>query len=101
MKILWKVKPIRDPEYLEFIRSQPCIVCQSYPPSEPHHLQAKGHGGRGRKTDDIRTLPLCHKHHYEMHFCGRETFATKYGVDYERVLLRLNLIYGVEHEPSN
>jgi len=48
-------------EYLDFIRSQPCIGC-GRSPAEPHHLQARGQ--RESKRNDFTAVPVtrdCHE----------------------------------------
>lgn len=99
--ILNKRKRVVDKNYLNFIRSLPCLICLSEgrtSSSEPHHIPEKGNGGVGIKTDDNRAINLCHEHHLEFHQHGRNTFAEKYGIDYEKTILRLNVIYGVDND---
>lgn len=96
---LWKEQPIRDQQYLNWIRSLPCVLCQNHPPSDPHHIPKQGHSGKGTKTDDTRAIPLCHYHHIEYHQYGRLTFSIANNIEYESVILRLNKIYyGSEDE---
>lgn len=57
-------KPAQDASYLEFIRNKPCLQCNTLRRSEAHHIST---GGMGMKTDDYRTVPLCHTHHMEFH----------------------------------
>ena len=80
----------RDEEYLEFIRSLPCAVSGRDAPSEPHHWQKKGHGGRGTKCPDRRAIPLSFELHREIHQIGKETFAKKYGIDVEATIKMYN-----------
>ena len=56
---------LKDPEYLAFIRRQPCCVCGKPGPSQAAHVRA-GYleagwrsTGLGEKPDDRRALPLC------------------------------------------
>lgn len=70
------------PEYLDFVRRHPCAVCGSRLQIEAHHatnglmvppgepLPPKSAGpkrGRGQKCHDYFTLPLCMKHHGQLH----------------------------------
>lgn len=91
-----KKKRVKDPAYIEYIRSIPCIVCLLKgleSASEDHHVNEKGKGSMGSKTDDRRAIPLCHPHHAEFHDTGRETFSKKYDLDYEYIIQKFNNIY--------
>lgn len=95
-------KPIteRDSEYLDFIRQQPCLVCNR-PSSEAHHQPERYNGKMGDKCSDYRAIPLCFDHHV-----GRGTklqlgsfhtmswpFYDRYEIDVETVIVRLNMRY--------
>ena len=54
------------PEYLRWVKTQPCECC-GMPSDDPHHLIGHGQGGMGTKAHDSFTLPLCRKHHTELH----------------------------------
>jgi hypothetical protein len=84
----FKTKQQPNKKYKEWIKTLGCLICRR--PSEPHHQPKKGHGAKGKKTDDLRCLPLCHLHHMELHQQGRETFASKHDLNYEEVIDRLN-----------
>jgi hypothetical protein len=55
----------RNPAYLEYIRSLPCLVCVQE--SEPQKTRTEaahvGKRGLGQKCSDYETLPLCGEHH--------------------------------------
>lgn len=57
-----KRPPIRDREYLEYIRGLPCAVCGQHGPCVAHHVET---GGMGIKTDDLKCIPvhelICHQ----------------------------------------
>lgn len=53
-------------KYLAWIRSQHCCVCGS-PHVVPHHIIGIGRGKMGGKDHDYLTMPLCDKHHTELH----------------------------------
>lgn len=78
-------KPVRleDPDYLRFIRRQPCIL--SGTASEAAHIVPPGHGKTGAKVSDYRTVPLSPQLHRwsrsSLHALGRERFEQKYNVD--------------------
>ena len=55
----------RSEDYLEFVRSHPCIapMCTAER-SEAHHWH-ESEKGIGRKPADCFTVPLCHEHHID------------------------------------
>lgn len=53
----------RDPEYLEYIRSRPCIICGIQHRSDAHHIKDMRLCGLTQKAPDWATIPLCHKCH--------------------------------------
>ena len=58
----------RDPKYLAWIRTLPCMVCLDETTTEAHHEPPKGMGG-GRSTD-YDAVPLCGAHHRARHGTG-------------------------------
>jgi hypothetical protein len=56
----------RDKAHLEFIASQPCLVCGRRP-TDPHHLRFAQNRALGRKVSDEFTVPLCRLHHRQAH----------------------------------
>ncbi|MEQ4664380.1 DUF968 domain-containing protein, partial [Providencia rettgeri] len=68
-----KPKPQRwtNDKYLQWVKSQPCCVCNSIA-HEAHHLIGHGQGGMGTKAHDLFTIPLCRIHHSELHKDPRE-----------------------------
>lgn len=60
--MLPKSQPIRDRKYLDWVRTQPCLVT-GRADVEPAHLRLLGEGGVGMKPGDNLVLPL----HYEIH----------------------------------
>jgi hypothetical protein len=61
----------RDKSHLRFVASQPCLVCGRHP-SDPHHLRFAQPRALGAKVSDEFTVPLCRKHHRELHRHGNE-----------------------------
>lgn len=65
-----KPEVTKDPDYLAWIRQQPCIVCITVPPGTipdnyrgygvvaPHHTV---------RHNDHKTLPMCFNHHRAIH----------------------------------
>jgi hypothetical protein len=88
--------PERSEKYLDWIRDQPCLVCGRPPRNEAHHEPKEGdpNMARGRKVSDYRTLPLCGPFgcHGEIDN-GRKAAWTRWGIDPEAVIERLNAEY--------
>ena len=61
----------RNKEHLQFVRTQPCLICAKQP-SDPHHLPFAQPRALGRKVSDQYTVPLCRAHHREAHRAARE-----------------------------
>jgi hypothetical protein len=66
-------KPVRrrSKAHLTFVASQPCLVCQAGA-CDAHHLKMAQPRSLGRKVSDEFTVPLCRKHHQELHRHGNE-----------------------------
>ena len=79
VKTYFKKKTNRDPTFVQFIRSQGCLIHGT--PAECHHEPLNGHG-MGLKGSDRESLPLCRKCHVERHQIGRTTFYEKHGIDW-------------------
>jgi hypothetical protein len=77
-------RPIRSTEYLEWIRTMPCVITGSFP-VDAHH--AVGKHGRGEKASDFGVIPLARELHMEYHDKGREYFENKYNVDITELVL--------------
>lgn len=110
---------VRDPHYLEFIAQQPCIVTGERPVTV-HHVRRFG-----EPKDDTRTVPLVARLHMLTHETpsrhwfdvervetwnapvlgigpcverGKEVFQAYWNVDLEAEILRLRLLYQLQHE---
>ena len=72
--LLPKVKRRRSKSHLIFVRQQPCLIgglpCG---PCQAHHLTHVQPKARGLKAGDNYTVPLCDKHHRELHAYGDES----------------------------
>ena len=69
--VIAEPKRLRDKAHLEFVASQPCLVCGRQP-SDPHHLRFAQPRGIGLKVSDEFTVPLCRGHHRQLHQAGNE-----------------------------
>jgi hypothetical protein len=80
----------------QWIASLPCIVCGRRP-SEPHHVRARGMGGkRPPEFDAANLVPLCSDHHRlgpDAVERGKRTFEERFGLDLAAVAQRLEYIY--------
>ena len=83
-------KPVRDPEYLRFVRSFPCLVCRQAWRIEAHHFGSKG---IGQKPSDFNAVPLCRKHHREAHQLGPVRFQEQHRLDIPSLVVQLNELY--------
>jgi hypothetical protein len=61
----------RDRAHLEFVASQPCLLCGRRP-SDPHHLRFAQPRALGRRVSDEFVVPLCRTHHRVLHRQGDE-----------------------------
>lgn len=53
-------------KFTRWVKSQPCACCGN-PSDDPHHIIGHGQGGMGTKAHDFFTIPLCRKHHDDLH----------------------------------
>jgi hypothetical protein len=86
------MKPVRNPKYLGWIRTQPCLVCGSTRWIEAAHT---GPHGLGQKSPDTSAVPLCANHHRtgndSYHRLGPRKFAEVHNLDLAAIVQRLNL----------
>lgn len=55
--------PERDADYLDYVRTMPCILCGVQHRSEAHHAKVGQNIAVAMKTEDFRAIPLCHQCH--------------------------------------
>lgn len=80
--------------YKDHIKSQACFVYmyaysgyECLGPIDPHHVRCGFLGMAMKPPDDRNLIPLCRKHHQEIHKVGVKTFARKYRIkSYERLV---------------
>jgi|GEM_PF-5512203 len=100
-------KPVRvtqDQKRLDFVRAMPCLLLTEAPhdernkhvlwdcfgPSEAHHVRKGAQAGLGRKPPANKTVPLCRAAHSIYHNIGHDAFESKYGINLESHLQRIN-----------
>lgn len=84
----------RDPTYLEYIRSFPCVICLKHGLNQKSrtqacHVKSRGAGG----IDRGNTYPGCGEHHDEQGMKGFRHMEKKYGMNLANVALQLGLRY--------
>lgn len=79
--------------YLNWVKTLPCECCQQQS-DVPHHLIGWGQGGMATKAHDIFSIPLCRKHHTELHN-DRLAFERKYGSQLEMIIRVLDRAYAL------
>jgi hypothetical protein len=74
-------------EYLDYVRTHPCVVCSANP-VDADHLQHRGMGGMGSKGKthtgtivDFACVPLCREHHSIRHSMTLRDFESKFRVN--------------------
>ena len=72
-----KMKRWESEKYIQWVKNQPCVCCGKQA-DDPHHIIGHGQGKMGGKAHDIFTIPLCRKHHNELHQ-NVEIWEQKYG----------------------
>ena len=75
-------------KYIDWIREQNCAVCEAPPRSDPHHKIGDGHGMMGGKSPDVLLIPLCRKHHHQVHDLSPKTWEDMYGFDQAEMVCR-------------
>lgn len=77
-------------KHLDFVRSLPCAICH-YEPAVAHHLlRGTFARGWGMKAPDEKSIPLCDRHHRDLHMDGNEIrFLTSHGIEGEPLADRL------------
>ena len=64
---------IIDKKLCESYQGRPCIICGRS--GIGHHVKSKGSGGHDLENN---LMPLCQKHHVEIHAKGLQYFAMQY-----------------------
>ena len=82
---------MRNPRYLAWIRTLPCVVCGGIRGIEASHT---GPHGLGQKSPDSSAIPLCFRHHRtgsdSYHRLGPLKFAYAHNLEIAAIVRRLN-----------
>ena len=92
MSKLRTARAVRNPRYLAWIRTLPCLVCGARRGIEASHT---GPHGLGQKSPDASAIPLCARHHRtgkdSYHKLGPRKFAELHALDVQAIVRKLNL----------
>lgn len=82
---------LRSKKRMQAARDLGCCICKN-PAADAHHLRSVGHpASAALKNGDDYTIPLCRKHHDELHnFGDEEIFLALHGIDVMLILRQLN-----------
>lgn len=75
-------------KYTRWVKQQTCVCCNQQA-DDPHHITGMGLSGMGTKAHDLFVIPLCRRHHDELH-ADTTAFEKKYGTQAELLLKTLN-----------
>jgi hypothetical protein len=85
------MKPVRSPQYLQWIRTLPCSVCRRTRGVEAAHT---GPHGLGQKSSDLSAIPLCARHHRSgddsYHKLGPRKFGDVHQLNIPAMVARLS-----------
>lgn len=71
-----KKKRTEDKKLLKLIATKPCLICGLIG-VDAHHLITRGSGGPDK---DWNLVPLCRKHHVEIHSIGMTKFGEEHHI---------------------
>jgi hypothetical protein len=85
-----------DSPYLDFIREQPCCICGGID-VEAHHprvgsFEHDSNPGGAQRALDRWALPLCGKHHRELHAMSEREFWASCHIDPHRLALKYQVM---------
>ena len=95
-----KENRIRSEPHLNYIRSLPCMIADTHGnncnmKADAHHLLGAQEGAMGMTAGDNWAVPMCRKHHSELHDCkdGEAHYLLNWGITYETVLAYAQELY--------
>lgn len=80
-------------KYTRWVKQQPCACCGS-PADDPHHIIGYGMSGMGTKAHDMFVIPLCRRHHDELH-ADTVAFERKHGSQLELLIRFLDRVFAI------
>jgi hypothetical protein len=100
MRSATRKKTGKDPAYLEWVHTLPCVCCEKNIATHPHYNQDTktesahvGDRGLSQKAPDREAIPLCRIHHREgvnaIHRLGK-TFWAKWNLNRDELIKELN-----------
>ena len=96
------MQPVRNPRYLQWIRTLPCSVCRTTRAVEAAHT---GPHGLSQKSSDLSAIPLCARHHRtgadSYHRLGPRRFAEVHQLNTSTIVARLSAKPSIRVESGN
>ena len=89
MTAMFKVPLVRDRKWLDYLKTQPCVVTGWRHDTEPAHLRLLGSGGTGIKPSDNRALSLYFRLHREQSKHGEGASWIRWTREYPEYAARL------------
>jgi len=74
-KRLKRLRALQFGPQADLCRISHCALCDAPPPSDPHHVKARGFGGV--KSDDSQCVPLCRPCHDDVHRLGLHAWTRR------------------------
>lgn len=77
----------RNPKYLRWLRTLPCLICGDPTSTEAAHVRyseyksGKINPGKGAKPSDLWALNLCSYHHAMQHTVGEREFWKQFQIN--------------------
>ena len=83
---------------VKWVESLPCLAAPlCWGTIENHHVKV---GGVSMKADAKYIVPLCSRHHHEIHNCGRLWFENRYRVDLSAEAARVQSLWLAQTEAA-
>ena len=82
---------MKSTDYVVYVRTLPCVVCNESPPSDPSHLRAIGMGGNRKKENErhFTAIPMCRLCHSNFHAVGITEFEDVWQINVYKVALKI------------
>jgi hypothetical protein len=93
-RIFRPIKPVRDREYLSYIRQFHCVGCGTL--TMPREAMHTGPRGLGQKASDLDALPGCRKCHEVLHAIGPKKFQYARNIDFLALTKLFQHLYRIE-----